>query len=339
VFRRLVFAATILTFVVVVVGAFVRLSDAGLGCPDWPLCYGKLTPSHAAEEIGKAEAVQPGGPVSMAKAWKEMFHRYIAKLLGLLIISIAVLAWMKRRELGQSPWLATALFGAVCLQGAFGAWTVTMMLMPVIVTGHLLGGMTVLSLLTWLSARQLFQGRPAFAPGLAPAWLARAAPLALALLACQIALGGWVSTNYAAMGCPDLPLCKGQLMPPMDFTHGFQLLRDLGKKADGEFLTVEALTAIHWMHRVGALLVFLFLGWFGSKLLKLGALRPLRSLGMALLTLLCVQVSIGIAVVAMQLPLHLAAAHNAGAALLLMTLVVINFRVFSATRTLSSGPA
>lgn len=330
-FRKLVFAATVLTFIVVVVGAFVRLSDAGLGCPDWPLCYGKLTPSHAAEEIGKAEAVQPGGPVSMAKAWKEMFHRYIAKLLGLLIITIAVLAWSKRRELGQSPWLATALFGAVCLQGAFGAWTVTMMLMPVIVTGHLLGGMTVLSFLTWLSARQI--AWPMVSPGVAP-WLRRAAPLALLLLVCQIALGGWVSTNYAAMGCPDLPLCKGRLLPPMDFDHGFTLLRDLGKKADGELLTLEALTAIHWMHRLGALVVFLCLGWFGSMLLKLGALRPL---GMVLHILLGVQVGLGIAIVALQLPLYLAAAHNAGAALLLMTLVVINFRVFSAPRV-SAGP-
>lgn len=323
-YRKLVFVATILTFVVVVVGAFVRLSDAGLGCPDWPLCYGRLTPLHATEEISKAEAVQPGGPVSMAKAWKEMFHRYIAKLLGLMIIAIALLAWMRRRELGQSPWLATALFGAVCLQGAFGAWTVTMMLMPVIVTGHLLGGMTVLSLLTWLSAHQLQW--PSFDPGAAPAWLRRAAPLALSLLACQIALGGWVSTNYAAMGCPDLPLCNGRLVPPMDFGHGFTLLRDLGKKADGELLTLEALSAIHWMHRAGALVVFLVLGWFGSKLLKLGALRPL---GMTLLALLCLQVGIGLAVVAWQLPLTLAAAHNAGAALLLMTLVVINFHVFS----------
>jgi cytochrome c oxidase assembly protein subunit 15 len=335
VFRKLVFIATVLTFIVVVVGAFVRLSDAGLGCPDWPLCYGKLTPSHAAEDISKAEAVQPGGPVSMAKAWKEMFHRYIAKLLGLLIIGIAVLAWLKRRELGQSPWLATALFGAVCLQGAFGAWTVTMMLMPVIVTGHLLGGMTVLSLLTWLSARQWFDARPpAPAP---PVWLPRAAALALVLLVCQIALGGWVSTNYAAMGCPDLPLCKGQLVPSMDFGHGFTLLRDLGKKADGELLTLEALTAIHWMHRAGAVLVFLFLGWFGSKLLRQGALKPL---GIALLALLCLQVGLGLVVVALQLPLHLAAAHNAGAALLLMTLVVINFRLFSAARAVTSpGPA
>jgi cytochrome c oxidase assembly protein subunit 15 len=318
-FRKLVFTATVLTFIVVVVGAFVRLSDAGLGCPDWPLCYGKLTPSHAAEEIGRAEAVQPGGPVSMAKAWKEMFHRYIAKLLGLLIISIAVLAWMKRRQLGQSPWLASALFGAVCLQGAFGAWTVTMMLMPVIVT--------VLSLLTWLSARQL--SWRSFAPDAVPDWLRRAAPLALALLVCQIALGGWVSTNYAAMGCPDLPLCRGQLVPPMDFTHGFQLLRDLGKKADGELLTFEALTAIHWVHRCGAVVVFLFLGWFGSKLLRLAALRRL---GMALLGLVSLQFCIGLAIVALHLPLHLAATHNAGAALLLMTLVVINFRVFSASR-------
>jgi len=211
---------------------------------------------------------------------------------------------------------------------------VTMVLMPLIVTGHLLGGMTVLSLLTWLSAQQL--SWPVFVPGAAAAWLPRAALLALAVLAGQIALGGWVSTNYAAMGCPDLPLCQGQLVPPMDFTHGFQLLRDLGKKADGELLTLEALTAIHWAHRAGAIVVFLFLGWFGSKLLKLDALR---ALGVALLVLLCIQVGIGLAIVALQLPLHLAAAHNAGAALLLMALVVINFRVFSATRVVHSGPA
>ena len=211
-----------------------------------------------------------------------------------------------------------------------------MMLMPVIVTGHLLGGMAVLALLTWLSARlwyqgyqtdQAYQGRWAVAAsGTAAQWLRRVAPLALALLACQIALGGWVSTNYAAMACPDLPLCQGQFIPPMDLTHGFQLLRDLGKKADGELLSLEALTAIHWMHRVAALAVVLLLGWFGSKLLKLGALRPL---GIALLATLCLQVGIGLAVVALQLPLPLAAAHNAGAALLLMTLVVINFHVFS----------
>lgn len=334
-FRKLIFAAAVLTFIVVVVGAFVRLSDAGLGCPDWPLCYGKLTPIHAAEEIAKAESAQPGGPVSMAKAWKEMFHRYIAKLLGLLIIVIAALAWLKRRQLDQSPWLATALFVAVCLQGAFGAWTVTMMLMPLIVTGHLLGGMTVLSLLTWLSARQL--NWPAIDVKTLPPLLTRAAPIALALLVGQIALGGWVSTNYAAMGCPDLPWCKGQIVPPMEFGHGFTLLRDLGKTADGEFLSLEALTAIHWTHRLGALVLFVLLGWFGSKLLRQ---RALRSLGIMLLALLCLQVGIGLAIVALQLPLYLAVAHNAGAALLLMSMVVINFRLFPAPRaSVSPGSA
>lgn len=166
-----------------------------------------------------------------------------------------------------------------------------------------------------------------------PPLLTRAAPIALALLVGQIALGGWVSTNYAAMGCPDLPWCKGQIVPPMEFGHGFTLLRDLGKKADGEFLSLEALTAIHWMHRLGALVLFLLLGWFGSKLLRQ---RQLRSLGIMLLTLLCLQVGIGLAIVALQLPLYLAAAHNAGAALLLMSMVVINFRLFSAPRACAS---
>jgi cytochrome c oxidase assembly protein subunit 15 len=271
----------------------------------------------------------------MAKAWKEMFHRYIAKLLGLLIIVIAALAWLKRRQLDQSPWLATALFVAVCLQGAFGAWTVTMMLMPLIVTGHLLGGMTVLSLLTWLSARQL--NWPAIDVKTLPPLLTRAAPIALALLVGQIALGGWVSTNYAAMGCPDLPWCKGQIVPPMEFGHGFTLLRDLGKTADGEFLSLEALTAIHWMHRLGALVLFVLLGWFGSTLLRQ---RALRSLGIMLLALLCLQVGIGLAIVALQLPLYLAVAHNAGAALLVMSMVVINFRLFPAPRaSVSPGSA
>ena len=210
-----------------------------------------------------------------------------------------------------------------------------MMLMPLIVTGHLLGGMTVLSLLTWLSARQM--NWPAIDAKTLPPLLTRAAPIALALLVGQIALGGWVSTNYAAMGCPDLPWCKGQIVPPMEFGHGFTLLRDLGKTADGEFLSLEALTAIHWMHRLGALVLFLLLGWFGSKLL---GQRALRSLGIALLSLLCLQVGIGLAIVALQLPLYLAAAHNAGAALLLMSMVVINFRLFSAPRAcVSPGSA
>ncbi len=319
-FRKLVWFAVIYTFVVVVVGAYVRLADAGLGCPDWPGCYGELTPHHAQDDIARAVAEQGGthGPVSLGKAWKEMFHRYIAGGLGLLILAITVTAWVKRHALRQSPLLATGLLLLIMLQAALGMWTVTLLLKPVIVTLHLLGGLATLALLVLLALRQ--QAPPAITPvtaGRLRPW----ALLALLVVIAQIALGGWVSTNYAALACVDFPTCHSEWFPQMDFRHGFQLIRELGMTAAGTHLSYDAITAIHWTHRVGALVTLLYVGGFA---LVLARSADLRRYGMALLCVLLAQVTLGIANILGGLPLLVAAGHNAGAAILLVTMVVIN---------------
>lgn len=323
-FHKGAMAVAVLAFVVVVVGAYVRLMDAGLGCPDWPGCYGALTPHHASDDIAKAVAQQGGthGPVSLPKAWKEMVHRYLAGSLGLLILGLAAWSWRSRSEAGRSRFLATSLVVLVVLQAALGMWTVTMLLKPVIVTLHLLGGMATLALLTWLALRGTARasGRSLSAPGVRGAAVA-----GLLILIGQIALGGWVSTNYAALACVDFPLCHGEWVPPgMDFRHGFQLVRELGMTAAGTHLAYEALTAIHWTHRVGALVTSAVLGLLGFALIRGGMLR----LGALLLALLCAQVALGITNILGGLPLAVAVGHNALAALLLVTLVVINFRLF-----------
>lgn len=320
-FRKLVFSAWALTFVVVVVGAYVRLTDAGLGCPDWPGCYGKVTPKHAAKEIAQAVAEQGGthGPVSLQKAWNEMVHRYLAGTLGVLILLIAVMAWMRRMRSAQSPWLATALLLLVIFQAALGMWTVTMLLKPVIVTLHLLGGMATLALLAWLAARQL-AWRDTGA-----AWLKPWAAVGLVLLVAQIALGGWVSTNYAALACIDLPTCHGEWLPKMDFRHGFQLVRELGQTSAGDKLSYDALTAIHWTHRVGAIVVTLYLAVLIALTLRVSALR---AIAWVLAALLALQVALGVANILTGLKLFVAVGHNAGAALLLVALVMLNFALF-----------
>lgn len=305
--RSLSLAAAGLALIVIVVGAYVRLSDAGLGCPDWPFCYGRALPAEMAD--GAAHA----------KAWKEMGHRYIAGALGILIALISISAW----KLRKSHVLASAILAVVVFQATLGMWTVTMLLKPAIVTAHLLGGMATLALLVWLA---LSQNEHAFPQDAKP--LRVPAVLALAAVVIQIALGGWVSANYAALACPDLPGCRGQVFPPMDFANAFHVLRELGRTGEGGLLPLEALVAIHWTHRMFALVV---LGFVGYAALKAFQVRALRKLGVAVACLLALQISLGIANVAFSLPLALAAAHNAGAALLLASLVVLNFFVFHGT--------
>ena len=316
--RSLTLGALLLGFVVVVAGAYVRLSHAGLGCPDWPGCYGRLTPAQAAQDIERSVRAQGGehGPVSLAKAWKEMGHRYLAGTLGLLIIAIAALAWRRR----ESRLLAGATLAVVVFQATLGMWTVTLLLKPAIVTAHLLGGMALLALLACLALVQ-WPHRPApQARG-----LRRPAAFGLGAIAVQIALGGWVSANYAALACPDFPLCLGQALPPMDFANAFHVMRELGMTPDGALLSREALTAIHWTHRVFALVAVAAAGWAAWCAWRLGALRPLGAL---IAAVLAVQFALGAANVLAGLPLWLAAAHNAGAALLLTGLVVLNFFSF-----------
>ncbi len=320
--RKLAWVTAFLTLDLVMFGAFTRLTDSGLGCPDWPGCYGHSNPLSAGEQIRAAETALPSGPVTMTKAWIEMLHRYFAMAVGFLIIVLAVLAWRRwRRVPGRSPWLATFALVAVCLQGAFGALTVTMKLQPAIVTGHLLGGVGLLALLTWLALRES-PSPPVDPRASGVRWLAAVAVL---LLVVQIALGGWVSTNYAVLACPDYPTCHGRLVPPqMDFGAGFTLWRDLGMTADGTPIAFQALVAIHWTHRSFAYLVVAVLGLLAWRLWSLAGLAgPAR----ALAAVLALQFATGLSSVLLGWPLLPAVLHNGGAAVLLALLVTINYRL------------
>ncbi len=322
-YRRLIAVTTVVTFFLIILGAFVRLSDAGLGCPDWPGCYGNLTPHHSAEEIRKAESFQPGGSVTMAKAWKEMGHRYLAMVVGAMIAAIFLAAWRNRRRFGQNPTLPTIIAGAVIFQAALGAWTVTMLLKPAMVTAHLLGGVLILALLAWLLARQPGSGKLA-ARIIAPGSLRIFAIVATLTLFAQIVLGGWVSTNYAALACTDLPKCAGQWMPAMDFGNAFHIIRPLGVGPDGELLTIEALRSIHWIHRVGALVVGCVVGLFAWKMTMI----PTGvKVGRLLAILLVLQIFLGVSNVWFGLPILIAVAHNGVAALMFALMTVVLYRL------------
>ncbi|VVE86391.1 COX15/CtaA family protein [Pandoraea bronchicola] len=324
-YRKLAWVTTFLTLDLIMFGGFTRLTDSGLGCPDWPGCYGTSSPFAAHADIHAAQSMLPTGPVTFVKAWIEMIHRYFAMSVGVLIIALMVMAWVKRRELKQSPWLATGLFILVCVQGAFGAWTVTMKLQPVIVTTHLMLALTLLGSLAWLASRQMPLVSVAADPGaLRWRW---AALIGLALLVFQIALGGWVSTNYAVLACTDFPTCQGQWVPPMDFHNGFKLWRELGKTAGGEVIPMDALVAIHWVHRTFAVVVVLYLAWLASQLRRHAALRKPSIL---VLMLVFVQFATGLSNIVFQWPLLNAIAHNGGAAVLLLLLVMLNYRIRAA---------
>ncbi|MBC7945763.1 MAG: COX15/CtaA family protein [Burkholderiales bacterium] len=318
--KKLVTAATFLTLLVIVFGAFVRLSDAGLGCPDWPGCYGNLVVSADAANHERAHELNE------RKAWIEMTHRYLAGTLGLLILAIAGLSWMQRdRDHFGSPALATCLVALVAFQALLGMWTVTLLLKPAIVTLHLLGGMATLALLVWLMMRISARARAA-QRGHARNISAVASALGIVILFVQIGLGGWVSSNYAGLACTDFPLCDAQWAPEMAFASGFHVVRELGVDAAGEPLSPEALNAMHWLHRLGALVTVIYLGALSIWLARNSTLRVYASL---LAGLLVVQIGLGVANVLLGLPLALAVAHNAGAALLLMTMVMLTFRVRS----------
>ncbi|MDR6379809.1 COX15/CtaA family protein [Paraburkholderia caribensis] len=322
-FRKLVWVTTFLTLDLVMFGGFTRLTDSGLGCPDWPGCYGTSSPFIAHAAINAAYHAMPSGPVSMTKAWIEMIHRYFAMAIGVLIVAQTVIAWVariERRPLHVSPWWPTALLLLILVQGAFGAWTVTMKLQPVIVTIHLLLGLALLGTLGWLAARQT--PLPAYEPQ-ASQWRV-AALFGLALLIVQIALGGWVSTNYAVLACTDFPTCNGQWLPPMDFEHGFHLWRALGMTGDGDVITQDALVAIHWTHRTFAFVVVAYLLWFALKMRRFESLRRPAN---GVLLVIVIQFVTGLSNIVLQWPLPIAVAHNGGAAILLLLLVMLNFRI------------
>lgn len=326
VFHRLCLIGALLALCVVVLGAWVRLSDAGLGCPDWPGCYGHLTVGQALENVERANQAYPHRPLEAGKAFKEMLHRYLAASLGLLILVIAAFAWANRRDSAQPTRLPLLLVMLVVFQGLLGMWTVTLLLKPLFVVAHLVGGLTTMALLWWLAL-------PAPAAG-ADSGLRRTVLLALAILALQMALGGWVSSNYAALACPDFPTCQTSLWPEMDFRDAFVLWRGLGIDYEGGVLDHPARVAIHYTHRMGALLAALVLGVAVWRALRAGPHRA-RIAAAALGAVLVVQLVLGPAMVLARLPLPLATAHNAVAALLLLATVAL-LRSVSAPATLDA---
>ena len=298
------------------VGAYTRLADAGLGCPDWPGCYGFLTVPDQVEEVELAETRYPGAPVEFVKAWWEMGHRYIAGALLVLVFSMLVMAYRGREREDTPLALASVLMVIILCQAAFGAWTVTLKLWPQVVTAHLLGGFTTLSLIWLLYLRQ--GGLSQIVTALpAPTLLAR---VAFAVVVLQIMLGGWVSSNYAALACYDFPSCDGTYAPPMDLQQGFNIFQSVGPNYLGGIMTSEARTAIHWVHRIGAIIVLFVVGG-----LVMQVVRRVAIVGYALLAALVAQITLGILNVVWVLPLLNATAHNTVGALLLLVLVTINF--------------
>ncbi len=324
-YRKLAWAMVFFTFDLIVFGGFTRLTDSGLGCPDWPGCYGEANPFLAHDEISAAEAALPSGPVTVVKAWIEMIHRYLAMGVGVLIIAslvVAVRLWRRERLPRYHPALPALLLVWVCVQGAFGAWTVTLKLQPVIVTLHLLLGMGLLALLSWHATRQT----PAVAVGTNAASLRLHAAVALGVTVLQVALGGWVSTNYAPLACGGFPLCQGAWVPELDFAHGFSLWRELGRTAAGDSLPLSALVTVHWVHRSFALAVVAVVG---SVAWRAARCDGTQRLGRWLLLLILLQFGTGIATVALDWPLTIAVLHNAGAALSILLLTVLNCRLAS----------
>ena len=319
-----------LALVVVILGAFTRLVDAGLGCPDWPGCYGHLTWPDTEHEIIAAEARFPETPVESDKTWPEMVHRYFAGSLGLVILGILVVAIKGFSKIPNSPVkLPAFLLFLVIVQAAFGMWTVTLKLWPQVVTAHLLGGFATLSLL-WLLVQRTggfhWQVSDRQAAG-----IRKVRPLAIAtviVVVMQIALGGWTSSNYAAMACPDLPTCHGVFWPPADFVQGFNFFQKVGPNYLGGLLDNHARTAIHLTHRLGAVVTSLIVIVLAACVWLSGFSKAKFWAGV-LLGILVVQVSLGVSNVAWVLPLPVAVAHNAVGALLLMVLVAVNHRVFT----------
>jgi cytochrome c oxidase assembly protein subunit 15 len=323
-FKVTVSIALCVALVVVVLGAFVRLSDAGLGCPDWPGCYGHVTGvPRTLAEIARANQAFPERPVVASKAVKEMVHRYFAGTLAVLILVLVVLAVRYRQRAHQPLKTPLALLLLVILQALLGMWTVTLLLKPIVVMAHLLGGFATLSLLWWLFLSGSNWANSNCGGGLAPYRLL--ALIGTAILVCQIALGGWTSANYAAAACPDFPTCQSQWWPRMDFSQGFTLSHGLGLNYEFGVLDNAARTAIHMTHRIGALMTAIYILALGSTLLLKAHDKVLRVVSAAVLGLTVLQVALGISNVLLGWPLSMAAAHNAIAALLLLSMLTLDY--------------
>jgi heme a synthase len=332
--RVLTLLTLFLTFDLVLFGAFTRLTDSGLGCPDWPGCYGSASPIGAHADISAAQEAMPTGPVTHSKAWVEMIHRYLATAVGVLILVLASVSWVERKRLKISHWWPMVTLFWVCLQGAFGALTVTMKLFPAIVTLHLLGGMVLLALLRAQAVAYALAAPDSHGPAHLNNGTRFALGLVYALLWLQIALGGWVSTNYAVLACSDFPTCQGSWWPEMDLRHGFALWRDLGMAHTGDALPFAALTAIHYVHRLSAYVVFIALGWLAWRL---WAARDTRPTARWIIALALWQFLSGLSNVVLDWPLVAAVAHTGGAAGLVIVLTGAIFSTRTAYDTVSAS--
>ncbi len=311
--RTLTLLTVFLTFDLTLFGAFTRLTDSGLGCPDWPGCYGQASPVGAKVQISAEQAAMPTGPVTHQKAWIEMIHRYLASGVGVLILVLAISSWMERRRIAVNPLWPMATLVWVCIQGAFGALTVTMKLFPAIVTMHLMGAMVLLALLQ-AQAVKYEQGSKTFVLPARTRWFLIAG---FVLLAWQIALGGWVSTNYAVLACAEFPMCQGVWVPPMDMWQGFEIWRELGQTGQGNTIALPALTAIHVVHRMFAFVVFGVLGYAAWLLYTYDRKQPAAWIAGLLLW----QLITGLSNVVLGWPLIAAVSHTGGAAGLVLICV------------------
>jgi cytochrome c oxidase assembly protein subunit 15 len=327
-FFKMAFAATCLAYVVILLGAYTRLADAGLGCPDWPGCYGHVgVPKHV-DDVAAANQAYPERPVEAAKAWKEMIHRYFASTLGLMIFAIGIIAIKKRKESNHAFKLPLFLMALVVFQGMLGMWTVTIKLNPTIVMSHLMGGMTTLSILWWLTLRSGRLFKTEQIKKLNMSALKTPALIGLVVVVLQVMLGGWTSSNYAALHCVEFPTCTGgEYLPAMNFSEGFTLWHGIEQNFEFGIMSNEARIAIHTTHRIGAVVTALFVIWLGLKLLLTPAYKPLKNAGIALLAVVTLQFILGVSNVVLSLPLLVAVAHNGGGALLILTMVTLNHLV------------
>lgn len=327
-FNRLAVVSIFLAIVVIILGAYTRLGDAGLGCPDWPGCYGHIGVPDEHHEISKANQAYPDRPVEAAKAWKEMVHRYFASTLGLLIVIMAIIALKNRHDRNQQVILPLFLVAWVIFQGLLGMWTVTIKLNPTIVMGHLMGGLTTFSVLVWIYLRQTNILTEKRLDLTRLNRLHMLALVALVVVVIQVMLGGWTSSNYAALACSDdFPMCQGKWWPAMDFGEGFVLWRGAEQNFEFGVLQNDARIAIQMTHRIGALITAIILAVLAFKLIDFRESKCLAKLGSVLLVILVVQLMLGVANIIMSLPMGIAVAHNAVGALLLVMMVIINHAI------------
>jgi len=330
--RKITIACILIAVVVVLLGAFTRLSHAGLGCPDWPTCYGHLWVPNSAAEIATANLSFAHTPVETDKTWPEQIHRIFASSLGVFIIALVVACYRNRREQLQPLKLSYLLLVLVIVQGLFGMWTVTLKLWPQVVTAHLLGGFSTLALL-WLMLQRLslYSWSQTGQSARTITSVSRLALFSLLVVIIQIFLGGWISSNYAALACPDLPMCQDQWFPTANFSQGFNFLQHIGPNYLGGLLDNEARIAIHISHRIGAIItsiVLLLLAW---RLWHLAPGKPQRW-SLILIAVLALQIGLGLSNVYWSLPLTVAVIHNGIGALLLLVLVTINHRLWGLDR-------